>query len=519
MEQRSDEWFQARLGHVTGSRISAALSDGNGRETYKRQLALERITRKKADGFKSTAMQWGVENEPLACKAYERVRNVVVKHTGYVCHPQIPSSGASPDGLVGQDGLLEIKCPGTKEHYRTIEQHKIKSNYIHQIQWQLACTGRKWCDFVSYDPRAETGRKYFQIRVLRDENLIREMEQRVKDFLTELEKELPAFKVELGLPAISIAVVNAPEHSKVEIQEVSDTEDALRFEEERAAALYEKGSMLLNNGNLAEALKIYLQSLSIRELLALANAHDVNLQAGLAFGLAGVGNVLEKLGKLPEALDSYQRSLRIMEQIAATTPDNSGWQGMLWSSLVYVGQVLNKQGDPIGALESFSRSLSICEQFVATDTDHRYWYLRLHESVIRVGYIFESQVDFSNALAHYRRCLMIFEEIASKRVGDSELQKCQSVLIEKIRHVEAKQIADIKVFDEKKEIKQEIETVIFAEKFQVYLICIGALGYAFQAARTYEPAEIFLVLFLGFFVGLIFTAIVHKVERLVRKIP
>ncbi len=221
MEQRTEEWFLARLGRVTGSRISAVRSTGNGRETYKRELALERITGKKSAGFTSATMQWGVDNEPLAKKAYERHRNTAVMEVGFVQHPRIAMAGASPDGLVGKDGLLEIKCPSTKEHLRTIEEHKIKPNYILQIQWQLACSGRKWCDFVSYDPRAENGRRYSQIRIERDDELIRDMENSVTNFLAELEDELPKIAAERGLGDVAASMILKNERKMVRLDKVT----------------------------------------------------------------------------------------------------------------------------------------------------------------------------------------------------------------------------------------------------------------------------------------------------------
>lgn len=188
MEQRTDDWFNARLGCVTASRVSVVLSKGIGRQKYIEQLVQERISSQRQERqFTNTAIQHGIDTEPLALKAYEQHKNIAVEEIAFVQHPSIKFAGASPDGLVGKDGLIEIKCPNTKNHYKTIEQHHVKPEYIKQMQWQLACTGRKWCDFVSYDPRADKGRRFHTQRIVRDEELISNLENAAKSLLAEVE--------------------------------------------------------------------------------------------------------------------------------------------------------------------------------------------------------------------------------------------------------------------------------------------------------------------------------------------
>lgn len=193
MDQRTDEWFAARLGKATASRmadIMAKTKTGYGatRENYKVELALERITKMQAPGFTNAAMQWGIETEPEARSAYEAATGVFVTEVGLVDHPTIEMAGASPDGLVGDDGLIEIKCPESKQHLRNLATKKPDTKYAYQMQWQMACTGRAWCDFVSYDPRFPDHLQLMIVRVDRDDALIAEIEKEVRLFLDEVTK-------------------------------------------------------------------------------------------------------------------------------------------------------------------------------------------------------------------------------------------------------------------------------------------------------------------------------------------
>jgi hypothetical protein len=135
-------------------------------------------------------MQWGTEQEPYARAAYETLKGVLVKEVGFVPHPTIPNSGASPDGLVDDDGLVEIKCPFTATHLEFLTTGIVPEKYMLQMQWQIACTGREWCDYVSYDPRLPERMAISIQRVNRDFTLINNIENEVRTFLSELDIKL-----------------------------------------------------------------------------------------------------------------------------------------------------------------------------------------------------------------------------------------------------------------------------------------------------------------------------------------
>jgi putative phage-type endonuclease len=147
---------------------------------------VERMTNTQAESFTNAAMQWGTDQEPFARAAYEVQQNVLVDETGLVDHPTIEMAGASPDGLVGEDGLVEIKCPNTATHIDTLLTQTVPGKYITQMQFQMACTGRQWCDFVSFDPRMPARAQLFVKRVQRDDGFIKEMEQEITKFLAEV---------------------------------------------------------------------------------------------------------------------------------------------------------------------------------------------------------------------------------------------------------------------------------------------------------------------------------------------
>ena len=152
------------------------------RAGYAVELALERITGQGETGFTNAAMQWGTDTEPLARAAYEMHTGDFVSLAGFVGHPTIEMAGASPDGFVGADGLVEIKCPERKQHLAYIRDRKAPSKYLPQIHWQLACTGRQWCDFVSYDPRLPEHLQLVVIRVNAEDLDIAGIEQSVIRF-------------------------------------------------------------------------------------------------------------------------------------------------------------------------------------------------------------------------------------------------------------------------------------------------------------------------------------------------
>jgi putative phage-type endonuclease len=191
MDQLSPEWFAARCGKVTASRISDVIAKtrngwGAGRKNYAAELIAERLSGVSAPGFSNAAMQWGTDTEPQARQVYQEARLVSVEEIGFVDHPAIEMSGASPDGLIGDDGLVEIKCPNTATHIDTLLGSSLPDKYRVQMLWQMACTGRKWCDFASYDPRLPEPMQLYVERVVRDDERIAELEALVADFLAEV---------------------------------------------------------------------------------------------------------------------------------------------------------------------------------------------------------------------------------------------------------------------------------------------------------------------------------------------
>ena len=193
--QKSPEWFAARLGKVTASRVADVIAKtksgySTSRDNYMAQLVCERMTGTQGESFTNAAMQWGTDQEPLARAAYEAAQDVLVDETGFVIHPRIQEAGASPDGLVGMFGLIEIKCPNTATHIETILSDKVPGKYITQMQWQMACTERQWTDFVSYDPRMPEGLQLFIQRVDFDPEYVKTLETEVIAFLCELETKI-----------------------------------------------------------------------------------------------------------------------------------------------------------------------------------------------------------------------------------------------------------------------------------------------------------------------------------------
>ena len=203
MEQGSQEWIMIRCGKVTASRVADIMAKTKSgysasRGNYMAELVCERLTGVPTDTFKSAAMEWGTAQEPHARAAYEAVGGVLVEEVGFVPHPSIPDAGASPDGLVGSVGLIEIKCPNTATHIETLLSGKVPDRYNTQMQWQMACTGRTWCDYVSYDPRMPENMRLFLARVFRDQSAILAMETEVLTFIHELTDKVAALKLHYG---------------------------------------------------------------------------------------------------------------------------------------------------------------------------------------------------------------------------------------------------------------------------------------------------------------------------------
>jgi putative phage-type endonuclease len=197
MEQGSDAWKRERAGKATASRmadIMARTKSGYGasRGNYLAELVAERLTGEPTEGFVNAAMQRGTMLEPEAREAYEFDMACVVEQVGFIHHPTIPMSGASPDGLVGDDGMVEIKCPGTANHIEALLTETIPQKYLLQMQWQMAVTGRQWCDFASYSPALPLSMQLFIKRVPRDDVMIADMEAEVRAFLAEVDEKVAA---------------------------------------------------------------------------------------------------------------------------------------------------------------------------------------------------------------------------------------------------------------------------------------------------------------------------------------
>lgn len=193
--QGSPEWIAARVGSLGASRIADALAKiksgwGASRTNLIAALVSERLTGIPQDGYVNGIMLRGLEVEPDARDAYSFYSGNDVEEIGLLPHPTIPHTHASPDGVVGKDGLIEIKCPLTATHIDTLLGKSVPQKYVLQIQWQLACSGRKWGDFVSYDPRMPEELKLFVRRVPRDEAKIKELETEVTTFLAEVDNKV-----------------------------------------------------------------------------------------------------------------------------------------------------------------------------------------------------------------------------------------------------------------------------------------------------------------------------------------
>ena len=200
IEQGTAEWHQLRLGKVTASRVADILAKTKtgvsaSRGNYLIELALQRVTNSIEESYTNEAMQWGKDNESQARMAYEVQSGNFVDQVAFVDHPTIAWFGCSPDGLVGSEGLVEIKCPNSKTHWETFKTKTVPGKYVIQMQTQMACTMRNWCDFVSFDPRFPERSQLFVTRVQRDEAFIQEvLEPEVMKFLEEVAKEVQLMK-------------------------------------------------------------------------------------------------------------------------------------------------------------------------------------------------------------------------------------------------------------------------------------------------------------------------------------
>lgn len=190
--QGSPEWLQSRVGIITASRIADVIAktktgESISRANYRAQLVAERMTGLAQESFCNDAMRWGNEQEPYARIAYELAKGVMVEEVAMIKHPTIERAGASPDGCVDTNGLVEIKCPNTATHIGYLIDNKPPAKYIPQMAWQLICTGREWCDFVSFDPRMSEPEQFFCVRYTPEMEYLTMLELEVKKFDDEIE--------------------------------------------------------------------------------------------------------------------------------------------------------------------------------------------------------------------------------------------------------------------------------------------------------------------------------------------
>jgi putative phage-type endonuclease len=207
-EQQTEQWFTDRLGKVTASRLADVLAKTKtgysaSRSNYMTQLVLERITKTRAESYSNAAMQWGNEQEPFARAAYEAHTGQMVEEVGFIQHPDIEDAGASPDGLVGDDGMVEIKCPSSSTALECWLIHAqggnpVDAKYYAQMQWQMRCADRSWCDYVVFDPRMPAKAQLFVFRVQRNAEFLKIAEDEVITFLTEVDIKVAALNQIIG---------------------------------------------------------------------------------------------------------------------------------------------------------------------------------------------------------------------------------------------------------------------------------------------------------------------------------
>ena len=193
--QRSPEWFAARCGSLGASQLADALAKtksgwGASRANLRAKLVVERLTGQQEESFTSAAMQWGVDKEEEARIAYSFLTGRNVVEVGLYKHPTIIGSHASPDGLVDDDGCLEIKCPNSATHIETLKSNQVAHKYLLQMQWQMVCADRQWCDFVSFDPRMPDHLTLYVQRIERDNDMLAILEAEVSTFLSEVEADV-----------------------------------------------------------------------------------------------------------------------------------------------------------------------------------------------------------------------------------------------------------------------------------------------------------------------------------------
>lgn len=199
-DQGSEEWHSVRIGKVSASKIADLISKGKGGaesaglRNYRAAILCERLTGQREETYTNGAMARGTELEPMARECYEFLTGATVEQVAFIDHPSIPMAGMSPDGLSGTDGLVEIKCPNTANHIDYLLSGKPPVQYIPQMMFQMACSGRLWCDFVSYDPRLSEELQLFVVRLYRDDSYIAAMESAVIAFNESVDSMLAELK-------------------------------------------------------------------------------------------------------------------------------------------------------------------------------------------------------------------------------------------------------------------------------------------------------------------------------------
>lgn len=196
--QRTDEWWKKRLGKITASRIGDIMPGARGaykdsREALAYSLAAEWLTSTPQNTFVTHSMQWGIDQEPNAKLAYTAKTDLEIREADFYQHPTIALSGGSPDGLIQENGLVEIKCPETHTHLKSLCEYYIKPQYIYQMQWCMECAGKTYCDFVSFDPRVKAPYNIWIYEVERDNEMIAKIKEEVLlfiDYLSEIKGKM-----------------------------------------------------------------------------------------------------------------------------------------------------------------------------------------------------------------------------------------------------------------------------------------------------------------------------------------
>lgn len=203
VEQLSPDWLMARVGSLGASRVHDAVAKTrNGwaasRAKLVADLVCERLTGNPSANFVSPAMDWGIEKEAEAKRAYAFIADCDVKSVGMFRHHRLNWTHASPDGVIAEDGLVEIKCPTTPTHLAYLLGTPVDEKYVKQMQWQMACTGASWCDFVSFDPRFPVDFAIKHQRVERDDKAIAELEEQIEEFLSEVDEKIKQLQSTTG---------------------------------------------------------------------------------------------------------------------------------------------------------------------------------------------------------------------------------------------------------------------------------------------------------------------------------